>query len=52
MGEAIYYARAYLKHKGYPVPDDPLALATAGRSTMYDGDLRDQIVVLSSGEVI
>ena len=52
MGDAIYYARNYLKFKGYPVPDDPLAFATAGRSTMYDGDLRAQLVVKSSGEII
>lgn len=52
VGEAIYFARAYLKHKGYPVPDDPLAFATGGRSTMFDGDLRDTFVAKSSGEIL
>lgn len=52
VGEAVQYARKYLKFKGYPVPDDPLAFATGGRSTMLDRDLRAQFVVKSSGETI
>lgn len=52
VGEAIVCARKYLKSKGYPVPDDPLAFATGGRSTMLDGDLRDTLVVTSSGEIL
>lgn len=52
VGEAVYYARKYLRSKGYPVPDDPLAFATGGRSTMKDGDLRDTLVVKLSGEVL
>ena len=52
VGEAIYYARKYLKSRGYPAPDDPLAFVTGGRSTMLDGDLRAQLVIKSSGEVL
>ncbi|MEM6890263.1 MAG: hypothetical protein AAF636_19330 [Pseudomonadota bacterium] len=52
MGEAIIAARMYLEEKGYAVPDDPLAFATAGRSTMFDGNLDDKIVIFPSGEVL
>ena len=45
-------AREYLELRGYPAPDDPLAFATAGRITMYDGDLHDTLVVKSSGETL
>jgi len=52
VGRACECAREYLELRGYPAPDDPLAFATAGRSTMYDGDLHDTLVVKSSGEII
>ncbi len=52
VGEAVYCAREYLKFKGYPVPDDPVAFATGGRATMLDRDVRAQLVVRSSGEMI
>ena len=52
VSEAIYFARKYFKFKSYPVPDDPLAFATGGHSTMLDGDLRDGLVVNAGGEVI
>ena len=52
MGEAILLARKYLKSRGYPVPEDPVAFATAGRTTMLCGDLRDTLVVHSSDEVL
>lgn len=50
--EACEMARRYLTHRGYPAPNDPLAFASAGRSTMRDCDLRAQFVVKSSDEVI
>lgn len=52
VGAACAAAREYLQLRGYPAPDDPLAFATAGRVTMRDGDLKDQLVVRSNGEVI
>ena len=52
MNEACQWARKYLKQRGYPVPDDPLAFASGGRITMRDGDLRSQFVVEPNGEVI
>ncbi len=52
VGEACRLAQRFVEDRGYPSPEDPLAFATEGRLTMRDGDLRDQIVVSSSGEVI
>ena len=50
--EACEMARRYLTHRGYPVPDDPLAFATCGRSRMRDWNMHAQFVVKSSGEVL
>jgi hypothetical protein len=52
VGEAVISAREYLEFRGYPAPDDPLAFATGGRSTMLDGNLQDQLVVKSNGEIL
>lgn len=52
VGKACECAREYLVQRGYPAADDPLALATGGRSTMRDCDLRAQLVVKSSGEIL
>lgn len=43
LGEAVESARMYLVLRGYPAPDDPLAFATAGRSSMHDYNLRDRL---------
>lgn len=52
VAEAVMLARKYLKSRGYPAPDDPLAFATGGRITMEDGDLQQLFLVRSSGEII
>jgi hypothetical protein len=52
MGEALVLAQRFLEYRGYPAPEDPLAFATNGRTTMYDGDLSARFVVSPSGEVI
>lgn len=52
VGRACECAREYLELRGYSAPDDPLAFATGGKSTMRDGDLRAQFVIKSSGETI
>jgi hypothetical protein len=52
VGEAVYYARKYLKSRGYPAPDDPVAFVTGGRVTMLDANPLDQLAIKSNGEIL
>ena len=52
VGEACREAQMFLHYRGFAVPEDPLAFATAGRITMRDGNLDRQFEARPSGEVL